>query len=85
MQELVLSPTSVKISWETNHPANGKVNYGFQDGDYDFEQQSDKRTTYHEFILTDLQPDTQYNYEVMSHNKNYVYDANRKFRTIPEY
>lgn len=80
----VLSPTSVKVAWYTNHPANGKVNWGFDDGIYEFELQTDKRTTYHEFILTNLKPDTEYHYEVMNHNKNYVYDANRKFRTPQE-
>ena len=69
------------MSWQTNHPANGKVNYGFGDGDYAFEAQTDKRTTRHEFTLTNLESDTEYHYEVMSHNKNYVYDANLKFKT----
>lgn len=81
VQEMALTPTSIKISWETNHPANGKVNYGFKDGDYDFDEQSDKRTSHHEFTLSNLKPDTEYHYEVMSQNKNYVYDANRKFKT----
>ncbi len=81
VQVAVLSPTSVKVTWQTNHPANGKVNYGFRDGDYDFEEQMEKRTTYHEFVLENLKPDTEYHYEVMSQNKNYVYDASRKFKT----
>ena len=81
VQVATLSSTSVKVSWETNHPANGKVNWGYEDGIYEFEDQTDKRTTRHEFVLTNLKPDTEYHYEVMSHNKNYVYDANRKFRT----
>ena len=79
--EVVLSPTSVKISWKTNHPANGKVNWGYEDGIYEFEEQTDKRTSQHEFILTNLKPDTEYHYEVMSQNRNYVYDAKRKFKT----
>lgn len=81
---IVLSPTSAKISWKTNHPATGKVNYGFDDGDYSFEEQTAKRTTYHEFNLTNLKPNTEYHYEVMSQNKNYVYDASRRFKTPPE-
>jgi len=76
-----LSATSAKISWLTNHPANGKVNYGL-DRTYPYDQQSEKRVTDHEFVLTDLQPDTLYYFEVMSHNNNYVYDANREFRTL---
>ncbi|MDQ5951760.1 MAG: hypothetical protein QG639_1041, partial [Patescibacteria group bacterium] len=31
-----------------------------------------------------LEPDTEYSFEVMSHGKNYVYDANRKFKTLKE-
>ncbi|OGY08020.1 MAG: hypothetical protein A2782_02055 [Candidatus Blackburnbacteria bacterium RIFCSPHIGHO2_01_FULL_43_15b] len=75
-----LTPTSAKISWVTNRPANGKVNYGL-DETYPLDIQSEKRITNHEFTLTNLKPDTQYYFEVMSHNKNYVYDANRKFKT----
>ena len=80
VQVATLSPTSVKISWQTNHPANGKVNWGL-DTTYSFDVQTDKRTTYHEFTLTSLEPDTEYQFEVMSQNKNYVYDANRTFKT----
>jgi hypothetical protein len=78
----VLSSTSAIISWETNHPANSKVNYGL-DETYGMDQQSDELVEHHEFTLTNLQPETQYHFEVMSHNKNYVYDANRKFTTLP--
>jgi len=80
VQVAVLSPTSVKVSWKTNHPANGKVNYGL-DRTYPFDIQSEKRVTYHEYTLTNLNPDTLYYFEVMSHNKNYVYDSNREFKT----
>lgn len=80
VQVATLSPTQVKITWKTNHPANGKVNYGL-DRTYPFDVQSEKRITHHEFALTDLKPDTLYYFEVMSHNKNYVYDANREFKT----
>jgi hypothetical protein len=76
----VLSPTSAKITWETNHPSNGKVNYGL-DRTYPQDVQSEERVKHHEFILTDLKPDTTYHFEVMSHSKNYVYDANREFKT----
>jgi|GEM_PF-2023215 len=78
---IATSPTTAVISWETNQPANGKVNYGLEDGIYSMESQTEERTTTHEFTLTNLEPDTLYHYEVMSHNKNYVYDANRQFRT----
>lgn len=83
VRAVVLSPTSVKISWKTNHHANGKVNWGYDDGVYEFEQQADDMTDQHEFILSNLKPDTEYHYEVMSQSKNYVYDANRQFKTLP--
>ncbi len=82
VQEEILSHSSVKITWKTNHPATGKVNYGFAPGDYDFEVQTSKRTTDHEFIITDLTPNTEYHFEVISQNQNFVYDANRTFRTL---
>ncbi len=72
--------TSMTIAWETNHPANGKVNYGLT-VDYGQDTQSDKRTFHHEFTVTGLKPKTTYYYEVMSQNKNYVYDANHIFTT----
>ncbi|OGD90256.1 hypothetical protein A3E11_00355 [Candidatus Curtissbacteria bacterium RIFCSPHIGHO2_12_FULL_38_37] len=81
---VAISSTSVKVSWTTNHPANGKVNWGYKDGIYEFEDQTDKRTSKHEFVLENLKPDTEYHYEVMSQNRNYVYDANRKFKTPAE-
>lgn len=77
---IVLSPTSAKVSWVTNHPANSKVSYGL-DETHPLDIQTDKRTTYHEFTLSNLTPNTEYHFEVMSQNKNYVYDANRKFKT----
>lgn len=77
-----LSATEAKVTWKTNHPANGKVNYGL-DESYSFDVQSEDRVIDHEFILTNLSPDTEYHFEVMSQNKNYVYDANRKFKTPP--
>jgi len=80
VQVAVLSSTSAKISWKTNHPANGKINYGL-DETYPFDVQTEKRTNDHEFTLTNLTPDTEYHFEVMSQNRNYVYDANRKFAT----
>lgn len=72
--------TSATIAWTTNHPANGKVNYGLT-ADYGEDIQSEKRITYHEFTIRNLKPNTTYYYEVMSHNKNYVYDANHTLVT----
>lgn len=77
------TPTSMTITWETNHPANGKVNYGLT-ADYGQDVQTDKRITQHEFTVTGLKPNTTYYYEVMSQNRNYVYDANHTFTTPKE-
>lgn len=80
----ILSPTSAQVTWTTNQPANGKINWGLAAGEYPFESQTEQRSTAHQFMLTNLTPNTDYHFEVMSHNKNYVYDANRQFRTPPE-
>ena len=75
--------TTMTVTWETNHPANGKVNYGLT-ADYGQDVQSEKRITNHEFTVSGLEPNTTYYYEVMSHNRNYVYDANHTFTTPAE-
>lgn len=75
--------TTMTVTWETNHPANSKVNYGLT-ADYGQDVQSEKRITSHEFTVTGLEPNTTYYYEVMSHNRNYVYDANHTFTTPAE-
>ena len=52
--------------------------------DYGGDVKSDKRITQHEFTVTGLKPNTTYYYEVMSQNRNYVYDANHTFTTPKE-
>ncbi len=78
-----LSATSAKVTWKTNNPATTKVNYGLT-ADFGQDNQSQDRVTDHEVILTNLTPDTQYFYEVMSQEKNYVFDANHTFTTPRE-
>ena len=75
-----MSSFSVEISWQTNHRATTKVNYGLT-REYDQELQDTKKVREHKVILTGLKPDTEYHYEVLSQNKNFVYDADRVFRT----
>lgn len=75
-----LTKNSVVITWKTNHLANSKVNYGL-DEVYGKDIQSDTKVHDHTLTITGLTPDTQYFFEVMSQNKNYVYDANHKFTT----
>lgn len=66
------------ISWETNHFAWGKVNYG-EDLSYGKEVILEKREKYHQARLTGLEKGKRYFFEVMSQNKNYAYDAYYSF------
>jgi len=75
-----VSPTSAMIVWGTNHYATSVVNYGFNTS-YGKKIQSDKRVKEHRIKLTDLEPGKLYYFEVMSQNKNYVYDAYYTFNT----
>jgi hypothetical protein len=75
-----LNKGSVIITWETNHLATSKVNYGLTK-DFGKDVQSDTKVHEHKIEVTGLEPATKYYYEVMSQNKNYVYDANHEFTT----
>lgn len=75
-----VTPTAAVITWKTNHLATSKVNYGLTK-DYGQDVQSDKKVHDHRVEITGLEPGVTYNYEVMSQNKNYVYDANHEFST----
>lgn len=74
----------VVIIWETNHyTKNNKVNYG-ESLSYGQDVLSQERARYHEFRVIGLEPNKKYFFEVMSQNKNYVYDAYHEFTTLPE-
>ena len=75
-----VSPTMAIVYWQTNHYATSKVNYGFSTS-YDEEVFSNKRVKEHRMVLKDLEPGKLYYFEVMSQNKNYVYDAYYTFTT----
>lgn len=75
-----VSSTSVEVIWQTNHKATSKVNYGLT-RIYDGEKQDSEKVKNHSVILTGLDPDTTYHYEVISQNGSYVYDADRIFAT----
>ena len=77
------SPTTMTITWKTNHLSTSKVNYG-PTKDYGQDVQSNVKVHDHRVEITDLSPSTTYNYEVMSQGKNYVYDANHEFTTPEE-
>ena len=75
-----LTPTSAVIFWKTNHLSDSKVNWG-ETLDYGDTFQKDEKTHEHRIEITNLEPERKYFYEVMSQNKNYVYDANHEFTT----
>ena len=72
----------VVVSWKTNHPAWGKVNYG-TDLTYGQEVILTERSTYHQAKLINIKANTKYFFEVMSQGKNYVYDAYYGFEINP--
>jgi len=70
------------ISWETNHHTkNNKVNYG-ESLSYGQDVLSQERARHHELKIVGLKPNKKYFFEVMSQNKNYVYDAWHEFITL---
>ena len=75
-----LSPTSVKITWTTNHAATSKVRYGLTTA-YGSEVSDNTLVTSHEITITGLSAGTTYHYEVMSQGNTYVYDADATFTT----
>lgn len=72
--------TTAIITWKTNHLANSKVNFGVTK-DYGQDVQSSEKVHDHRLEITGLKPGVTYHYEVMSQNKNYVYDADHEFVT----
>ena len=78
-----LNKDSVIITWKTNHLATSKVNYG-ETLDYGKDIQSSTKVHDHKMEITGLKPTQKYYYEVMSQNKNYVYDAHHEFITPKE-
>ncbi len=69
------------VSWQTNHYTyNNKVNYG-ESTQYGNEVFSIAKAKYHEAKLTNLEPQKEYFFEVMSQGKNYTYDAYYTFTT----
>lgn len=76
-----ISKTTAVISWKTNHHTfNNKVNYG-QDLSYGHDAFAPDYTKEHSVEIANLQPGVKYVFEVMSQNKNYVYDAAHEFTT----
>ncbi len=77
------SETKAVISWTTNEPSSGQVEYGLTT-DYGSTATSETElTTTHSVTLTELQPNTSYNYRVKSKDKagNEALSANYTFVT----
>ncbi|GAG13241.1 unnamed protein product, partial [marine sediment metagenome] len=71
------------IFWRTNHyTRNNKVNYG-ENRSYGNNVFSEDREREHTAKITNLKPNTKYVFEVMSQNKNYIYDSFHEFTTLP--
>jgi len=71
-----LSPTSVTVTWDTNHVTRlGKVNYGTSTSYSQEAFEEDGLRDHHAVTLNNLHPDTTYYFEVMNQNGDYVYDA----------
>lgn len=68
------------VSWDTNHYATGKVNFG-EDLTYGEEVFLSKLEKHHIAKLTGLKPGVRYYFEIMSQGKTYVYDAYYSFET----
>ncbi len=68
------------VSFKTNHPAWGKVNYG-ESLSYGEEVFMMERSYEHKAKLTGLTKGKKYFFEVMAQNKNYAYDAYYGFET----
>ena len=71
------------IAWNTNHHATSKVNYG-ETLSYGDDSSSGEKVLSHRIRIDGLEPGTTYYFEVMSQNKNYVYDAWHQFSTTTD-
>lgn len=72
------------VEWRTNHyTKNNKINWGENTsyGRYAFAEDYSK---VHQVRLGELIPGTKYAFEVMSQNKNYIYDSFHEFVTKPQ-
>lgn len=76
----VLSTTSVRITWTTNHAATSRVRYGLTTA-YGLEVSSDSLTTSHSLTLTNLAAGATYHYEVLSVGNTSTNDADATFAT----
>jgi hypothetical protein len=78
-----ITVSSVKVTWTTNHAADSKVRYGLTT-DYGDEEYDSELVTSHEIEITELTPNTQYHYEVLSTGNSVAIDADATFTTLEE-
>lgn len=81
VQSTRLSSKSIKITWTTNHLADTKVRYGKTTA-YGLEYYNATRVLEHAAILTDLEADAAYHYEVLSVGNTSTNDADATFLTM---
>ena len=77
----VLSTTSVRITWTTNHPATSRVRYGRTTA-YGTEISDAGLVTSHRLTLTGLTAGQTYHYEVLSVGNTSANDADATFTTL---
>lgn len=62
-----VTETSVTVTWTTNVPASGEIEYGLSLEDIDMsEEESGSPSTSHEVVLTGLTPNTVYYFNILS-------------------
>ncbi|HDQ00533.1 MAG TPA: hypothetical protein ENN22_15305 [bacterium] len=80
---LDISPTSVLITWQTNEPADSRLNYGISSANE--RQIIDESFQYfHAILVEDLQPATTYQYQIASTDtagNNWISDQVLQFTT----
>jgi hypothetical protein len=73
-----LSPTSVKITWTTNHAADSRILYG-PTTDYGNEVTSATLATFHEINITGLTAGVTYHYKVFSTGNTAAFETDKTF------
>lgn len=80
-----ITDNSATIIWTTDEDSDSTVDYG-ETEDYDLTESNGFLTKGHSIVLTDLEPDTEYNFQVTSADAsgNDSSSTNYTFRTNPE-
>ncbi|MFA6392159.1 MAG: family 43 glycosylhydrolase [Patescibacteria group bacterium] len=81
VQVINLTETAASITWQTNHPADSRVNYGLNT-DYGQEKYDSGLVSEHLVQLTGLEPGTVYHYQIVSTGNTVATQADANFTTI---